>query len=253
MAKYQPKPCAACGAIFQPVNARSKYCSERCKMGIGICKQCGNEFIKKKGTTGQYCSPECWYKAPGKKIYTERLCGYCGTRFQPRWVDQKFCSEDCGRKGRRKERAFTHCQNCGKELPFKLSKRTLRFCSRKCALIGSTREGVHHAPLGHKTTGPSGYILIKVGKGEPGTHKSGWMLEHRFVMQQKLGRPLEPHERVHHKNGNRADNQPENLELWTVEKKDPAGQRQLDRIKEMIGKITQEEKRHLLEWLQAQL
>jgi len=40
------------------------------------------------------------------------------------------------------------------------------------------------------------------------------ILEHRFVMEQVLGRRLERHETVHHKNGDRLDNRPENLELW---------------------------------------
>jgi len=56
----------------------------------------------------------------------------------------------------------------------------------------------------------------------------GYLLEHRFVMEQKLGRFLEPHERVHHKNGKRNDNRLANLELWKVKSKDPAGVRASD-------------------------
>src|SRR3990167_4891328 len=39
------------------------------------------------------------------------------------------------------------------------------------------------------------------------------VLEHRHVMGQKLGRPLKPYEIVHHKDGNRLNNEEENLEV----------------------------------------
>lgn len=59
-----------------------------------------------------------------------------------------------------------------------------------------------------------------------GYRKIGQKYEHRTVMEQFLNRPLQPQEEVHHKNGQKADNRIENLEVWVGSQ--PAGQRPSD-------------------------
>jgi hypothetical protein len=53
-----------------------------------------------------------------------------------------------------------------------------------------------------------------------------YLLEHREVMAEIIGRPLAPWEEVHHKNTLRSDNHPSNLELWV--KPQPRGARPID-------------------------
>lgn len=77
----------------------------------------------------------------------------------------------------------------------------------------------------------TGYVFIwKPGHPNAGMGKSKqYVAEHRLVMSEHLSRPLLTCENIHHKNGNRADNRLENLELWNTIQ--PSGQRVEDKIK----------------------
>ena len=76
-----------------------------------------------------------------------------------------------------------------------------------------------------------GYVSIKVSHGIPNSSGSlnYWMAFHRLIMELKLGRPLRKSEIVHHKDGDRANNHPDNLEL--CEPYQPPGQRKVDKAR----------------------
>lgn len=59
-------------------------------------------------------------------------------------------------------------------------------------------------------TPPSGHLTAKQRKGRT----AGYIFEHRYVMEQKLGRPLERTERVDHVDGLTLHNHPDNLRVF---------------------------------------
>lgn len=73
----------------------------------------------------------------------------------------------------------------------------------------------HHMWKGGRIKTIDGYIAI-YQPSHPNATQAGYVLEHRLVMEQKIGRYLLKSEKVHHINGVRDDNRPENLELFSI-------------------------------------
>ena len=124
-----------------------------------------------------------------------------------------YCSHACASKYKKTKRLAT-CANCGNEFEpnrtqwsqYKRGVIKHMFCSIKC--VGAFYSGENSPRWNERrSVDERGYVRILLGD------RGGYKYEHRIVMEEKLGRKLRPEEDVHHINGNRQDNRPENLML----------------------------------------
>ena len=120
----------------------------------------------------------------------------------------RYCSMTCKRAAQAGE--MRQCEQCGKEMYIIRSKLDeKRYCSRACQNAGfRERSGEKSAAWrGGKTINSGGYVVIRVGRR--------YVYEHRIVAEQMLGRPLGAKEVVHHRDGDKRNNDPSNLEITT--------------------------------------
>lgn len=123
--KSAPRPCAHCGATFQPKTLASdvEYCTRECRnaertrrrrtanhyetMG---CHQCGKALLKKR-SDARFCSEACgqiWHNANNRsgriaaRAALQKPCKVCGDDVQP--PRRSFCSEACRKASRTSDR-----------------------------------------------------------------------------------------------------------------------------------------------------
>lgn len=102
----------------------------------------------------------------------------------------------------------------GDKNPFKGRKHTPETLARMSAASARQPRGEDsHAWKGGRVTDKKGYIWVYVPTHPNAVNR--YVLEHRLVMEQMLGRYLTPDEVVHHKNEIITDNRPENLQVMT--------------------------------------
>ncbi len=137
-------------------------------------------------------------------IPLSKKCQHCGGTFRRHmrwaigaWMRAKFCTERCMQAARIPPPQT--CPTCGMQfIPKQGKSRPQRYCGLSCANRG---RGVN--PITTR------YRSLKVNGKR--------VLEHRSVMEEELGRKLRQGEIVHHKDGNKLNNHPDNLDVTTLE------------------------------------
>lgn len=184
-----------------------------------VCRQCKQPFTmrgseargyeKKHGRVKPFCSLKCFYEASNRHVrdLTE--------------VAPTYACEGCGKiTSRRRDVAN------GKKIGWDIRQ---KFCTLACFHAQRFAQEEARRAAGDYAKGHisrDGYHVVKGARGQQ-------LKMHRVVMEQILGRKLRGNENVHHINGVRADNRPDNLELWV--KTQPCGQRAIDKVRAAIA------------------
>lgn len=224
---YSPRPCIKCSEVIAVPHGPQRYC-DRCRSTCSV-QGCAN-VVRAKGLCTTHLKPKfavpsflpiggkCGVDGCGRDLRQKGLCAFHYGRAyhygdvggaQP--IERKPMNVPCSVEG------------CGK------LARAGGFCPTHYARQRGGRDAggpeALRGALGSGSVRPDGYRVITVGGRS--------VLEHREVMSKKIGRPLKRSDHVHHLDGDRLNNSPDNLELWMLHH--PSGSRASDRVRAAIA------------------
>lgn len=237
------RQCAICQTAFDCRGARAKRevvtCSRSCA---------------RKSQMQRLMAEGRWVRPNKQRRGTLIQCAICGKDFYANQSEQargnrRYCSTQCAYAAQRKTPVLKACPGCGVTVKRKPSQACLIYCSQACYVATKTVKTTY---LSRSHNGrpvkrdADGYLWI----WEPEHPKAhcGYVFEHRWVVEQILGRYLETHEHVHHINENKEDNQPENLQVLNARdhsritslsngRKFAAMREELERYRKLYGEL----------------
>lgn len=180
-------------------------CGRTGLVGRGYCAKCyqrewdiHREEWKAEGRPSRpviHCSIEGCGKV-------QKSLGYCLRHYTrlKRWGDPLGSAPKPG------TRNTCEVEGCGRQTRNRTGKHCRLHIQRQRAGRGVGPAGLKQRPKGSGSVNAGGYVMHATGGSR--------IYEHRRVMAELIGRPLETFEHVHHINGIRTDNRPENLQLW---------------------------------------
>lgn len=207
-----------------------------------VCGDCGVEFVENRKKS-PYCSKTCGLRAYHKRMRAQKEKPNASS-IKPLKQPDRFSCDEKGQwwylygKNRIRTRVYPEtCPECSKQwIPaYRSNKQRRVHCSKSCGMKAMHRAnpGIYAGEKSSRWKGGrqidrQGYVMVWA-PDHPTNAKTKriYVQEHRLIMEKILGRYLTRSENVHHKNGIKTDNRPENLELWTHSQ--PSGQREHER------------------------
>src|SRR5574343_647066 len=177
-----------------------------------MCKTCGKQFsVPPSHSKQQYCSSVCYgisqrgrsvCKIDGCKniVLGHGLCNRHYLRFK-RTGSPTGSKPRTGRPKKSRQNIVKTCKYCGKNINNPTVK--IKYCSSHCRGMSARKPYVFK----------SGYKLILIPT-HPRADAHGYVREHILVIEAKIGRSLRGKEVCHHIDGNKMNNDPNNLEIF---------------------------------------
>lgn len=193
-ARWTRPKCIDCGIELgrskgKATSIHCRSCAQKARRFRSHCTECGKELSSNRS---ERCR-ECWIRLGSPKSpHIQRVCESCR---KPIAETRTGLCRECFEASRPRHL----CQQCGQSV----SAASVRLCWR----CESNRRATEN---GRRKLITQGYAKV-YRPGHPRADHRGYVFEHIAVLEEVLDRPIERDEHVHHINGKKDDNRPENL------------------------------------------